>query len=82
MFIGDKNSVSLGRNIGDSGLVCQGQTWHIMLGTRVFRWTGVFRAGKVRCECKGDQPRDLLRDGVLSEKRAEISLQAASRFLG
>jgi len=23
-MIGDKNSVSLGRNIGDSGLVCQG----------------------------------------------------------
>jgi len=68
MFIGDKNSVSLGRNIGDSGLVCQGQTWHIMLGTRVFRWTGVFRAGIVRQERKGEQARDLLRDGVLSEK--------------
>ena len=33
-MLGDKNSVSLGRNIGDSGLVCQGQTWHIMLRAR------------------------------------------------
>jgi len=56
---GDKNSVSLGRNIGDSGLGCQGRTWHIMLGTRVFRWTGVFLAGLVRGERKGEQARDL-----------------------
>jgi hypothetical protein len=39
--------------------VCQGQTWHIMLGTRAFRWTGLFRAGMVRCECKGEQARYL-----------------------
>ena len=65
---GDKNSVSLGRNIGDFGLGCQGQTCHIMLGTRVFRGTGVCRAGIVRWERKGEQARDLLRDGVLRGK--------------
>ena len=33
-LVGDKNSVSMGRNIGHSGLVCQWQTWHIMLRAR------------------------------------------------
>ncbi len=31
-IIGDKNSLSLGLIVGDSGLVCQGKTRHIMLG--------------------------------------------------
>jgi len=49
--------------------VCQGRSWHIMLRAQGLRWTGVFRAGIVRWERKGEQARDLLRDGVLSEKR-------------
>jgi hypothetical protein len=55
-------------SVGEFAVGCQGQTWPNMLGTRVFRWTGVFRAGIVRWERKGEQARDLLRDGVLSEK--------------
>ena len=39
-----------------------------MLRAGGLRWTGVFRTGIVRCERKGDQARDLLRDGVLNEK--------------
>jgi len=53
--LGDKNSLSLGRSIGDCILVCQGQTWHIMLGTRVLRWTGVFRPGIVHRESDGNR---------------------------
>jgi hypothetical protein len=32
-----------------------GQTWHIMLGTRVLRWTGVFRPGIVHRELEGNR---------------------------
>jgi hypothetical protein len=78
----NKNSVSLGRKIGDCGLVCQGQTWHIMLGTRVFRGTGVCRAGMECLERKEEQARDLLRGAVLRGKGAETSLQATCRFPG
>ena len=41
---------------------------------------GVFRAGIVRWERKGEQARDLLRDGVLSEKKAEVTMQAHLDF--
>ena len=41
----------------------------IMSGAGGLRWTGPFRGGIVRWERKGEQARDLLRDGVLSEKR-------------
>jgi hypothetical protein len=63
------NLLQMGGSMRGFGLVCQGQTRHSMLRAGGFPWTRAFRAGKVRCECKGDQPSDLLRDGVLSEKR-------------
>lgn len=40
----------------------------------------VFSCGMVRCEGKGEQARDLLKGGVLSEKGASITLHAAYRF--
>jgi hypothetical protein len=51
----DKNSVSLGRNIGDSSLVCQGRTWHLMSGTRVSRCRVVFHHGIVQHELEGNR---------------------------
>ena len=39
--------------------MCQEINGHIMLGDRGSRWTGVFRAGIVRWERKGEQARDL-----------------------
>jgi hypothetical protein len=55
----DRNLLQMSRSIWESAIVCQGETWHIMLGTRGFRWTGLFRAGIVRCERKGERARDL-----------------------
>jgi hypothetical protein len=42
----------------------------------------VFRACIVLWERKGEQARDLLRGGLFGEKKAEVTFQAASRFLG
>ena len=39
------------------------------------------RAGMMCRERKGEQARDLLRGVVSSEKKAEVTIQAASRFL-
>jgi hypothetical protein len=58
----------MGGSIGESALVCQGQIWHSMLRAGGFPWARAFRAGTVRWERKGEQARDLLRHGVLSEK--------------
>jgi len=49
----------MGGSIGQSALVCQGQTRHSMLRAGGFPWTRAFRAGKVRWERKGEQARDL-----------------------
>jgi hypothetical protein len=49
----------MARSIGEFPVGCQGRSWHIMLGTRILRWTGVFRAGKILWERKGGQARDL-----------------------
>jgi hypothetical protein len=70
----------MSRSTGESAIVCQGETWHIMLGTRVFRWTGLFRAGIVGCERKGEQARDLQIADVLRGKGANITLYATYRF--
>jgi hypothetical protein len=51
-----------------------------MLGARVFRWTGVFRAGIVRWERKGDQTHDLTERRRFERKKAEVTIQAAYRF--
>jgi hypothetical protein len=80
--MGDKNSVSLGRNIGDSGLVCQGQTWHIMLRARGLRWTKAFRAGIARHDCTGEGAPRFAERRRFGPKRAEIILHVACRFLG
>jgi flavin-dependent dehydrogenase len=45
-----------------------GKTWHSMLRTGGLRWTRSSQAGIVRWERKGEHSRDLLRDGVLSER--------------
>jgi len=42
-----KSSHSQEQSMGDCTLVCQGQSRHIMLGTRVLHWAGVFRLGDV-----------------------------------
>jgi hypothetical protein len=48
--------------------------WRIAVDERL-------RAGTVRRELKWEHSRDLLRGGVFSEKKAEVTIQAASRFL-
>jgi hypothetical protein len=61
----------MGRSIGDSGLVCQEKDGHIMLTGRGLALTRAYRTGIVR-ERKGEQARDLLRDGRLPFARDPI----------
>ena len=52
----------------------QENTGRIILGAGGLQWTGLFRAGTVRFERKGEQARDLLRADVLSCKTVVVNL--------
>jgi hypothetical protein len=50
-----QNLLPMGRNIGQSALVCQGQTWHSMLRAGGLRWARAFRAGIAHREPEGNR---------------------------
>jgi len=76
----DNNSLSDGRNIGESAVVCQGENlaqdveeWSIAVGESV-------RDGMMCSERKVEHTRGLLRGGVLNENGATITLHATYRL--
>ena len=61
--------LQMGRSIRESVVVCQGKTWRRMLRTGDRGGRGLPRLVWSAVNAKEINPRDLLRDGVLSEKR-------------
>lgn len=54
--LSDKKSLSDGRSIGESGVVCQGKTRHSMLRTGGLRWTRAFLVVWSGVKARGSKP--------------------------